>query len=120
MAQELAKGSWDTKQQVGCIIVSEDLKRVYSWGVNGNASGLINKRNSKKKGCSGFLHAELNAALVCPNYFPKIVIVTHKPCEHCCKVLINLGGVKAIYYNKEYASKGEELLKFVDIPLYKI
>lgn len=103
IAHEIAKRSYDEKMKVGCVIVSSDYRQVYSWGFNGNASGLPNKRDSLESGKSGFIHAELNACISCSVHrsFPKIVFCTHLPCKDCSKALIQLGVIE-VYYKEDY------------------
>lgn len=121
MVKILAKGSYDPKLKVGCLIVSEDMKQILSCGVNGSAIGLSNKRISKAKGKSGFIHAECNAAIKCiPSSIAKVVFVSSKPCDHCSRLLINLGGITEVYYSKDYKSNSEAIFKEANIKLIKI
>jgi dCMP deaminase len=90
--------------QVGTVITTEDFRKVISIGYNGNASGLPNKCDRETPGACGCLHSEENAVINCdvPREIRKIVFVTHLPCPMCAKRLINLGGVKKVYYKNDY------------------
>jgi dCMP deaminase len=103
-AELLAQRSYDPKYKVGCIIVTEDYREVLGQGYNGNACGLPNKRDSDEQGQSGFLHAEINSCIFCrcPGNTPKLVYCTLLPCNICSKALINLGGVKKVFYKETY------------------
>jgi dCMP deaminase len=113
-AKEIAKRSHDPKMKVGTVITSPDFYYVYAIGINGGAKGLSNERDSLESGKSGFLHSECNAAINCtvPRNYDKVVFCTHEPCSNCSKILINLGGVKNLYYEVEYKNgSGIYLLK---------
>ena len=90
--------------KVGCAIVTPDFRKVLAIGYNGNASGLPNECDSKEPGACGCLHAEENATISCdvPRSTEKVVFCTHLPCPMCAKRLIQLGGVKKVYYLNDY------------------
>lgn len=112
--------------KVGCVITSPDWRKVLSVGYNGNASGLPNRCDvigEKAIGNCGDLHAELNACLSCdsPRYVEKVVFCTHLPCVMCAKALINLGGVKQIYYKNDYRIRDSlEILKTVGVNIVQL
>ncbi len=101
--------------QVGCAIVSADFRRVLSIGYNGNAAGLPNKCDSTEVGACGCIHAEENAVISCQaaRSEDKIVFCTHLPCKACAKRIIQLGGVREVYYRKDYRLK-DSLMLFTD------
>lgn len=104
--------------QVGCVITSLDFRRVLAVGYNGNASGLPNHCDSETPGACGCLHAEENAIINCdvPRETAKIVFCTHLPCVMCAKRLINLGGVRLVYYLNDYRIRTSlELFEMVGI-----
>lgn len=104
--------------KVGCAITSTDYRKVLSVGYNGNASGLPNQCDSTTPGACGCLHAEENAVINADvaRETPKIVFCTHLPCVMCAKRLINLGGVKKVYYAEDYRIRDSlELFKKVGI-----
>lgn len=114
MAQLVAKRSTCSRLQVGCVITSLDYRYVYGLGYNGNASGLHNACDSKAPGACGCLHSEENAIINCrtSRAEAKVVFCTHMPCKMCAKRLLNLGGVKGVFYAEEYRlTEGIDLLQ---------
>lgn len=104
--------------KVGCAIVDDEFRRVLACGYNGNAAKLPNACDSNEPGKCGCIHAEANAVVSCveSRATKKIVFCTHLPCEACAKLLIQLGGVKKVYYLQDYRIKrGLELLQHVGI-----
>ncbi|MCL6414216.1 deaminase [Aestuariirhabdus sp. Z084] len=103
-AFQIAERSSCHRLNVGTVITSTDYRKVFAVGYNGNASGLHNKCDSDIPGSCGCLHSEENAVINCdtPRHYEKFVFVTHLPCRMCAKRLINLGGVKRIYYAEDY------------------
>jgi dCMP deaminase len=106
-AEIIATRSTCKRLQVGTVITSPDYRKVIALGYNGNATGLPNTCDSDEPGRCGCLHSEENAAIHCdvPRETPKIVFVTHLPCPMCAKRLINLGGVRTVYYRQEYRNQ---------------
>lgn len=107
LAKELAARSTCRRLAVGTVITSTDFRKVLAVGYNGNASGLPNDCDCDEPGNCGCLHSEENAVINCdaPRYVEKYVFVTHLPCAMCAKRLINLGGVRKVFYGEEYRSK---------------
>jgi dCMP deaminase len=113
LAEEMAKRSTCQRtnaegklMQVGCIITDPKYRNVIAVGYNGNAAGLENGCDDPKAvgGC-GCIHAEANAAVKAVPDIPKVVFCTHLPCVNCAKLLINLGGVEAVYYLNDYRNR---------------
>lgn len=104
LAHSLARRASCKRLHVGTVITSTDYRKVLAIGYNGNASGLPNGCDSDEPGKCGCLHSEDNAVVNCdaPRNLDKIVFVTHLPCAMCAKRLINLGGVKKVYYSADY------------------
>jgi dCMP deaminase len=102
MAHSLAKRSYDPRLQVGCVIASNDNRRIIALGYNGNARKLANEPDSLEPGQSGFVHAEVNALINAgqPVYSGNVYL-THSPCLACAKALIN-AGVQVIWYAEPY------------------
>jgi dCMP deaminase len=100
----LAERSTCKRLSVGCVITSEDYRYVYGIGYNGNASGLPNQCDSDEVGACGCVHSETNAIINCTvsRDTTKLVFCTDSPCVMCAKNLINLGGVKKLFYHREY------------------
>ncbi len=107
LAKSLAQRSTCHRLCVGTVITSTDYRKVLAVGYNGNATGLPNQCDREEPGNCGCLHSEENAVINCdsPRHVEKIVFVTHLPCVQCAKRLINLGNVKAIYYDQDYRIK---------------
>jgi dCMP deaminase len=123
LAWIFSKRSTCKRLQVGTVITSSDYRKVLAVGYNGNATGLANTCDRLEPGNCGCLHSEENAVINCesPRSQEKIVFVTHQPCVACAKRLINLGGVKAVYYGQEYRIKdGSNLLKKVGIGVSRV
>ena len=62
-ATSISKRSYDTRFQVGAIVVTEDNTQVLAVGYNGNHAGGPNESESSEPGQSGMIHAEINALL---------------------------------------------------------
>lgn len=106
--------------QVGCVVASADYRKILAWGYNGNAAGLPNGCDSSEPGKCGCIHAETNAIVSCtaPRDEPKIVFCTHLPCAACAKLIIQLGGVREVYYRNDYRLK--ESLVLLSMPVVGI
>lgn len=105
--------------RVGCAITSADFRHVLAVGYNGNASGLPNACDDPDvSGGCGCIHAEENAVISCraPRAEPKVVFTTHAPCPACAKRIIQLGGVRQVWWATPYRlTRGLELLERVGI-----
>lgn len=106
-AEIISQRSTCKRLKVGTVITSTDHRKVFSIGYNGNATGLDNKCDSEEPGNCGCLHAEENAVINCdiPRETHKLVYATHLPCKMCAKRIINLGGVKKVFYKNDYRLK---------------
>ena len=63
VAETIAQRSHHPTFQVGAIVVTEDNTQVLSIGYNGSYKGGPNEPLSNEPGCSGLIHAEINALL---------------------------------------------------------
>lgn len=123
LAAKLAERSTCARLNVGTVITSTDYRKVLAVGYNGNAAGLPNHCDRADAGNCGCLHSEENAVINCdsPRSTEKHVFVTHLPCVGCAKRLINLGGVKKIFYRNEYRSLDSiEILRSVGIEVQQL
>jgi dCMP deaminase len=123
LAFRLAERSTCLRLKVGTVITSIDYRKVLAIGYNGNASGLTNRCDRDEAGNCGCLHSEENAVINCdsPRFTEKHVFVTHLPCVMCTKRLINLGGVKKIYYARDYRIRDSlALLESVGITVQQL
>lgn len=123
LAFDLARRSTCKRMQVGTVITSTDYRKVLAVGYNGNATGLPNTCDRDEAGNCGCLHSEDNAVINCdsPRQTEKYVFVTHHPCSHCAKRLINLGNVMKVFYVLDYRSRSAEgLFQQVGIALERL
>ena len=112
MAETIAQRSHHPESQVGAVIVTADNTQVLSVGYNGNAAGMSNVPISIEPGCSGLIHAEINALIKLDYNNPKDkkMYLTLSPCRSCAKAIIN-GGIKKVFYRTAYRDlSGVELL----------
>jgi len=116
-AKSIARRSYDPRNQVGAIVVTDDNTQVLSIGYNGNYATGPNEVESTIPGESGMVHAEINALLKMDYNNPKRkkMYVTLSPCRMCAKCLIN-AGIEEVIYGEEYRDPaGVELLRSVNI-----
>jgi dCMP deaminase len=122
MAETIAQRSHHPTFKVGAIIVTSDNTQVLSLGYNGNAKGMSNVPQSDEPGCSGLLHAEINALLKLDFNNPKdkVMYLTLSPCENCAMAIIN-SDIKCVVYKERYRnSAGIEMLQNAKITVYNI
>ena len=62
-ARSISRRSYDPRNQVGAIVVTDDNTQVLAVGYNGNYAGGPNRVESESPGESGMLHAEINCLL---------------------------------------------------------
>ncbi|MYL47894.1 ComE operon protein 2 [Halobacillus litoralis] len=109
MSQSYLLKSRSTCQRlaVGAVIVRD--KRMIAGGYNGSVSGgvhCIDEGCYVVDGhCVRTIHAEMNALLQCSKFGVATegaeIYVTHFPCLHCTKAIIQ-AGVNAVYYSEDY------------------
>ena len=117
MAETIAQRSHHSTFKVGALIVTSDNTQVLSLGYNGNAAGMSNVPESEAPGCSGLLHAEINALLKLDYNNPKdkVMYLTLSPCETCAKAIVN-SGLKRVVYKARYRNDaGIKILQKVGI-----
>lgn len=122
MAETIAQRSHHPESQVGAVIVTADNTQVLSVGYNGNAAGMSNVPISIKPGCSGLIHAEINALLKLDYNNPKdkIMYLTLSPCEYCAKCIVN-SGIKSVIYKTAYRDlTGVKILESAGIKINQI
>ena len=117
MAETIAQRSHHPTFKVGALIVTSDNTQVLSLGYNGRAAGMLNVPKSDVPGCSGLLHAEINALLKLDYNNPKdkVMYVTLSPCENCAMAVINSGIKKVVYKAKYRDETGVKLLETANI-----
>lgn len=129
MAQSflLSTRSTCTRLSVGATIVRD--KRIIAGGYNGSIAG---GDHCIDKGCYVIdnhcvrtIHAEMNAILQCAKFGVPTegaeIYVTHFPCIHCTKAIIQ-AGIKAIYYAEDYKNHpfALELLEQAGVKVEKV
>lgn len=122
-AEFVALKSVDFKIKVGCAIFDSATAENISAGFNGLPDPLPQQRESQESGKSGFLHAELRAALSCKvkKSVKKEVYITLPPCTNCAKILLELGGIHKVYYkpHPDYSIEGLLLLKNSGVEIFE-
>jgi dCMP deaminase len=112
---------------VGSVITRD--KRVIAGGYNGSISGDVHCTEVGCKVVDGHcvrtIHAEQNALMQCAKFGVPTegaeIYVTHFPCLHCTKLIIQ-AGIKHIYYETPYRVNeySQELLAQAGVELSKI
>lgn len=131
----VAERSTCLRAQVGAVIVRD--KNILATGYNGSPAGLphcldvgclvyrsTTPAGEVEENCFRCIHAEINAIAQAAKNGAGIrdadIYITHTPCIHCFKVLINTG-IKRIFYEKAYKLHTiEELLRYTDVTLRQI
>src|SRR5699024_3590762 len=109
MAQSylVAQRSTCTRLMVGAVIVRNN--RIIASGYNGSVADGTHCIDEGcyvvDNHCIRTVHAEANALLQCARFGIATenteIYVTHFPCVHCCKQLIQ-AGIKSVYYAADY------------------
>ncbi|WP_407654103.1 deoxycytidylate deaminase [Alicyclobacillus cycloheptanicus] len=123
----MAARSTCARLAVGCVIVRE--KRMIASGYNGSIHG---DEHCTEVGCKMVdghcvraIHAEQNALLQCARFGIATegadLYVTHLPCLHCTKSLIQ-AGIKTVYYETAYRPDpyAAELLARAGVPVIQV
>ncbi|HOO74227.1 MAG TPA: deaminase [Tepiditoga sp.] len=132
MTKELAKGSHCTRLKVAAMIVKDG--RIISTGINGTPKGYKNcdeiftQEEINNTGYEKYfeyhhefsekfeIHAEQNALLfLARNGGTGIegatIYITHSPCIHCAKMIVNSGIKKVIFNN--YYDRNKDAIDFL-------
>ncbi|WP_070120731.1 ComE operon protein 2 [Bacillus marinisedimentorum] len=123
----LSQRSTCTRLAVGATIVRD--KRIIAGGYNGSISGGTHCIDEGcyviDEHCVRTIHAEVNALLQCAKFGVPTegaeIYVTHFPCIHCTKALIQ-SGIKALHYAKDYKNHpyAEEMLQQAGVFVQKV
>jgi dCMP deaminase len=135
ITRQVAERSTCTRAKVGAVIVRD--KSILATGYNGAPAGmphctevgcLVYKSQTPdgevEENCFRTIHAEINAIAQAARNGSAIrdasVYITHSPCIHCLKVLVNTG-IKHVYYEKPYKLHTlEDLLHHSEVTLEAI
>lgn len=108
--------------KTAAVLVSADLKQIYSIGINGGPIGGIqcmcgteNKNDITGKAKYTCVHSEMNCLVknMVINDIPKILICTKQPCAICASLIINsCTNIIEVWYIDEYwDNTGIEILR---------
>ena len=135
ITRQVAERSTCNRAKVGAVIVRE--KNILATGYNGAPAGLPHctevgcliyesktPTGEMEENCYRTIHAEINAIAQAAKNGVAIrdaaIYVTHTPCIHCLKVLINTG-ITRVFYEKAYKLHTvNELLGSSDVALAKV
>lgn len=135
ITRQVAERSTCNRAKVGAVIVRD--KNILATGYNGSPAGLphctevgcLIYRSQTPSGeieenCYRTIHAEINAIAQAAKNGASIrgadIYITHTPCIHCLKVLINTG-IRRIFYEREYRRESiEELLRYAKVHLERV
>jgi dCMP deaminase len=135
ITRQVAERSTCQRAKVGAVIVRD--KNILATGYNGAPAGLahctevgclIYESNTPsgeiEENCYRTIHAEINAIAQAAKNGVSIrdaaIYVTHTPCIHCMKVLINTG-ITQIFYERDYkANTVRDLLASTDVVIKRI
>ncbi|MCW5889358.1 MAG: dCMP deaminase family protein [bacterium] len=116
ITRQVAERSTCCRAKVGAVIVRD--KNILATGYNGAPAGmphcldvgcLVYKSTTPsgevEENCFRTIHAEINAIAQAAKNGAQIrdgdIYITHTPCIHCFKVLINVG-IRRVFYEKPY------------------
>ena len=135
ITQQVAERSTCTRAKVGAIIVRD--RNILATGYNGAPAGmphcteagcLIYESKTPygevEENCFRTIHAEINAIAQAAkngsNIKDSSIYVTHTPCIHCLKVLVNTG-IQSVYYEKPYKLHTlDEILQNTQVHMEKV
>jgi dCMP deaminase len=135
ITRQVAERSTCLRAKVGAVIVRN--RSILATGYNGSPAGLPHctevgcliyesrtPDGDVEQNCYRTIHAEMNAITQAAKNGSAIsdadIYVTHTPCIHCMKVLINTG-LSTVYYDRPYKLETiGELLKYAHIKLVQV
>jgi dCMP deaminase len=135
ITRQVAERSTCNRAKVGAVIVRD--KNILATGYNGAPAGMphcldvgcliyrtTTPNGETEENCFRTIHAEINAiAQAAKNGAPirgAHFYITHSPCIHCFKVLINTG-VERVVFEKEYKLHTlEEMKRLTGVELVQV
>lgn len=135
ITRQVAERSTCLRAKVGAVIVRN--RSILATGYNGSPAGLPHCTDvgcliyesrtpdgDLEQNCYRTIHAEMNAITQAAKNGSAIndadIYVTHTPCIHCMKVLINTG-LRTVYYDRPYKLQTiDELLKHAQVKLVQV
>ena len=135
ITRQVAERSTCLRAKVGAVIVRE--RSILATGYNGAPAGLPHCTDvgcliyesrtpdgDTEQNCYRTIHAEMNAITQAAKNGSAIndadIYVTHTPCIHCMKVLINTG-IRTVFYDRPYKLQTiDELLKHARVKLVQV
>jgi dCMP deaminase len=132
ITRTVAERSTCLRAKVGAVIVRD--KNILATGYNGAPAGMphcldvgclvYSSRTPSgeiEENCFRTIHAEINAIAQAAKNGASIrdadIYITHTPCIHCFKVLMNTG-IRRIFYEHEYKRQTlDEMLRNTDVTL---
>ena len=135
ITRQVAERSTCKRAKVGAVIVRE--KNILATGYNGAPAGMPHcldvgcliytsktPSGETEENCFRTIHAEINAIAQAAKNGANIrdadIYITHTPCIHCFKVLLNTG-IRRIFYEKPYKLQTlEELMRHANVQLVPV
>ena len=135
ITRQVADRSTCNRAKVGAVIVRD--KNILATGYNGAPAGLPHcldvgcliyesrtPSGEVEQNCFRCIHAEINAIAQAAKNGATIrdadIYITHTPCIHCLKVLINTG-IRRVYYEREYKRHTlDDLLRSSDVQIERV
>jgi len=135
ITRQVAERSTCLRAKVGAVIVRD--KNILATGYNGAPAGMPHctdvgclvytsrtPTGELEENCFRTIHAEINAIAQAAKNGAAIrdadIYVTHTPCIHCFKVLVNTG-IRRIFYDREYKRDTlAELLRHTEVRLERV
>jgi dCMP deaminase len=135
ITREVAERSTCTRAKVGAVIVRD--KNILATGYNGSPAGLphcldvgclvyrsTTPAGEVEENCFRTIHAEINAIAQAAKNGHAIrdadIYLTHTPCIHCFKVLVNTGITRIVYERPYKLHTIDELLRFTEVSLAQL
>jgi dCMP deaminase len=135
ITRQVAERSTCTRAKVGAVIVRD--KNILATGYNGSPAGLPHcidvgcliyesrtPSGDLEVNCFRTIHAEINAIAQAAKNGASIrdaaIYITHTPCIHCFKVLINTGICRIVYEKPYKLETLVELRSHADVELVQV